>query len=65
MQKETQYPGFIISEDAMMADPDKVKVMWQILPPTCVREARSLLVYAAITGGLFQISQQLWNLLLD
>ena len=27
MQKETQYLGFIISEDGIMMDPDKVKVM--------------------------------------
>ena len=36
MQEETQYLGFIISEDGIMADPDKVKVMRQMLPPTCV-----------------------------
>ena len=27
MQKETQYLGIIISEDDIMADPNKVKVM--------------------------------------
>ena len=42
MQKETQYLGLIISEDGIMADPDKVKVMRQALPPTCVREVRSI-----------------------
>ena len=36
MQKETQYLGFIMSEDGIMAEPDKVKVMGQMLPPTCV-----------------------------
>ena len=30
MQKETQYLGFIISEDGIMADPDKVKVMRKV-----------------------------------
>ena len=43
MQKETQYLGFIISEDGIMADPDKVKVMRQMLPPTWTRELRSLI----------------------
>ena len=43
MQKETQYLGFIISEDGIMADPDKVKVMRQMLPPTCVREVRGFI----------------------
>ena len=41
MQKETQYLGFIISENGIMVDPDKVKVIRQMLPPTCVREVRS------------------------
>ena len=36
MQKETQYLGFIINEDCIMADPNKVKVMRQMLPSTCV-----------------------------
>ena len=40
MQKVTKYLGFIISEDGIMADPNKVKVMRQMLPPTCVREVR-------------------------
>ena len=43
MQKETQYLCFIISEDGIMADPDKVKVMRQMLPPTYVREIRSFI----------------------
>ena len=43
MQKATQYWGFIISEDGIMADPDKVKVMRQMLPPTCVRKIRSFI----------------------
>ena len=41
MQKETQYLGYIITKDGITADPDKVKVMRQILPPICVREVRS------------------------
>ena len=40
MEKGTQYLGFIISEGEIMADHDKVKVMRQMLPPTCVREVR-------------------------
>ena len=43
MQKEIQYLGFIISEDGIMADPDKVKVMRQMLPPTCVREVKGFI----------------------
>ena len=35
MQKETQYLDFIISEDGIIVDPNKVKVMRQILPSTC------------------------------
>ena len=27
MRRETQYMGFIISEDSIMADPNKVKIM--------------------------------------
>ena len=43
MQKETQYLGFIISEDGIMTDPDKIKGTRQMLPPTCVREVRSFI----------------------
>ena len=43
MQKETQYLGFIISEDGIMIDHDKVKVMRQMLPPTCEGEVRSFI----------------------
>ena len=53
MQKETQYLGYIISEDGIMAEPNKVKVMRQMLPPTCVRKVEVSLVCAAITEGLF------------
>ena len=35
MQKETHYLGFIISEDGIMAGPNKEKVIRQILPSTC------------------------------
>ena len=43
IQKETQYLDFIVSEDSIMADPDKVKVMRKMLPPTCVTEAGSFI----------------------
>ena len=43
MQEKTQYLGFIISEYGTMMDPEKVKVMRQMLPPTCVRELRSFI----------------------
>ena len=38
-----QYLGFIISEDGIMADPHKVKVIRQMLPPTCIWELRSFI----------------------
>ena len=37
-KKKTQYLGFKINEDGIMADPNEVKVMRQMLPHTCVRE---------------------------
>ena len=43
MQKETQYLGFIISEHGIMADPDMMQVMRQMLPHTCVREVRNFI----------------------
>ena len=43
MQKEIQYLGFIMSESGIMTDPDKVRVIRQMLPPTCVREVRSFI----------------------
>ena len=43
MQKETQDLGFIISEDCIMVNPDKVKVMRKMPTPTCVREVRSFI----------------------
>ena len=36
MQEETQYLGFISSEDGIMSDPHNMKVMRQILPLTYV-----------------------------
>ena len=38
-----QYLGFIISERGIMADPDKVHVIRNMVPPKCVREARSFI----------------------
>ena len=43
MKKKTQYLGFINSEDGIMADSDKVKVMREMLQPACVRELRSFI----------------------
>ena len=43
MQKETQYLDFIISEDSIMADPNKLKVMRQMLPPSCIQEVRNFI----------------------
>ena len=36
MQKEATCLSFIIIGDGIIADPEKVKVMRQMLPPTCV-----------------------------
>ena len=43
MHKETQYLGFLINEDGIIADPDKVKVMRWMLPPTCLWDIRSFI----------------------
>ena len=43
MHKESQYMGFIISEDGIMVDPDKVKIMRQMLTPSCEREVKSFI----------------------
>ena len=37
LQKETQYLGFIMSESGIMADPDKVYVIRNMVPPKCKR----------------------------
>ena len=37
LQKETQYLGFIISESGIMADPDNIHVIRNMVPPKCVR----------------------------
>ena len=41
--ERTQYLGLIITKDGIMADPNKVKVIRQVLPPTCVREVKSFI----------------------
>ena len=43
LQKETQYLGFIISKSGIKADPDKVCVIRNMVPPKCVREIRSFI----------------------
>ena len=43
LQKQTQYLGFIISEDGIMANPGKVKVIKEMPPPTNVHEVRSFI----------------------
>ena len=43
LQKQTQYLWFIISEDGIMADPGKVKVIKEMPPPTNVCEVRSFI----------------------
>ena len=40
LHKETQYLGFIISESGIKADPDKVHVIRNMVPPKCIREVR-------------------------
>ena len=36
LQKETEYLGFIISESGIMADPDKVHGIRNMIPSKCV-----------------------------
>ena len=43
LQKETQYLGSIINESGIMADPDKVHVIRNMVPPKCERELRSFI----------------------
>ena len=43
MQGETQYLGFIINKQGIMTDPDKVQVIKNMNPPSCVREVRSFI----------------------
>ena len=43
LQKKTKYLGFIISESGIKADPDKVHVIRNVVPPKCVREVRSFI----------------------
>ena len=67
------YVSFIISEDGIMADPDKVKVMKQMPPPTCVREVRSFIAmfsyyrrfipnFSAIVKPLIQLTKKMLSL---
>ena len=37
MQEETQYLGFIINREGIMTDPEKVQVIKNMNPPSCVR----------------------------
>ena len=43
MQEETQYLGFIINRQGIMADPDKVQVIKNMNLPSCAREVRSFI----------------------
>ena len=43
LKKETQYLGFIISESGIMADPNKVHDIRNMVPSKCVREVRSFI----------------------
>ena len=43
MQEDTQYLGFIINRQDIMTDPDKVQVIKNMNPPSCVREVRSFI----------------------
>ena len=42
-QKETQYLGFIVDGNGVRPDPEKVKVIKQMLPPENVRDVRGFL----------------------
>ena len=43
IQDQKQYLGFVISEDGIMADPEKVRVIKELSPPTTVKEIRSFI----------------------
>ena len=43
MQGETQYLGFVINRQGITTDPDKVQVIKNMNPPSCVRELRSFI----------------------
>ena len=73
MQRETQYLDFRVSEDGIMADPDTVKVIRQMLPPACVREVRCFIdicsyyrrfnpKFSAIAKPLIRLSKKFANL---
>ena len=53
IQDQTQYLGFVINENGIMADPEKTRLLKQLSPPTTVKEVLACLV---ITKGSFQIS---------
>ena len=42
-EKQTQYLGFIVDGNGVRPDPEKVKVIKQMLPPENVREVRGFL----------------------
>ena len=56
IQDQTQYLGFIISEDGIMADPKKVREIKELSPPSTVKEVRSFIGISSYNKGLFQIS---------
>ena len=72
LQKETQYLGFIISESGIMADPDKVHVIRNMVQPKCVREIRSFIgmcscyrrfipIFSAIAKPLIDLTKKFAN----
>ena len=48
MQKETQYLGFIISEEGIMADPEKVRVMRHAVTYMCKRGKKFHILYVDV-----------------
>ena len=43
MQRQTQYLGFIINEEGIMTDPEKVRVIKEMIAPTTVKGVRSFI----------------------
>ena len=43
LKTETNYLGFIVSENGIKADPKKIEAIKSLLIPTCVREVRSFI----------------------
>ena len=58
IEDETQYLGFIINKDGIMTDPEKVRVIKGMSPPTTVKGVRSFIGMCSYYRRFFQIFQK-------